>query len=64
MFSRGKKSSVKKSTVIEETPLYVQFLPFAKKMEEKNQVRAALLFTFLMGFSVIGLGLWRLSAIT
>ena len=64
MFSRSKKPAVKKSTLIEETPLFAQLLPFANKMNDKVQLVNALAFTFIMGFSIFGLALWRLSAIT
>ena len=64
MFSRGKKSTVKKSVVIEEKPLYVQFLPFSNMMNERAQVQNALAFTLIMGFSIFGIALWRLSALT
>ena len=64
MFSRGKKSTVKKSVVIEEKPLYVQFLPFSNMMNERAQLQNALAFTFIMGFSIFGIALWRLSALT
>jgi len=64
MFSRGKKTTVKKSPVVEETPLFVQFLPFSKMMNERAQVQNALAFTLIMGFSIFGIALWRLSAIT
>ncbi len=64
MFSRGKKSTAKKSVVIEEKPLYVQFLPFSNMMNERAQLQNALAFTFIMGFSIFGIALWRLSALT
>ena len=64
MFSRGKKSAAKKSVVIEEKPLYVQFLPFSNMMNERAQLQNALAFTFIMGFSIFGIALWRLSALT
>jgi len=32
MFSKGKKPSVKKSAIIEDTPLFAQLLPFASRM--------------------------------
>lgn len=64
MFSRGKKSTAKKSVVVEEKPLYVQFLPFSNMMNERAQLQNALAFTFLMGFSIFGIALWRLSALT
>ena len=64
MFSRGKKSTTKKSVVVEEIPLYVQFLPFSNMMNERAQLQNALAFTFIMGFSIFGIALWRLSALT
>ena len=64
MFSRGKKSTAKKSVVVEEKPLYVQFLPFTNMMNERAQLQNALAFTFIMGFSIFGIALWRLSALT
>ena len=50
MFSRNKKSSSKKATVVEEKPLFVQLLPFANVMTEKVQVVNALAFTLIMLF--------------
>ena len=64
MFSRGKKRTAKKSVVVEEKPLYVQFLPFSNMMNERAQLQNALAFTFIMGFSIFGIALWRLSALT
>ena len=64
MFSRGKKTTAKKSVVVEEKPLYVQFLPFSNMMNERAQLQNALAFTFIMGFSIFGIALWRLSALT
>lgn len=64
MFSRSKKPTVRKSAIVEETPLFAQLLPFANKMTEKVQLVNALAFTFLMGFSIFGIALWKLSAIT
>ena len=64
MFSRGKKNTVKKSVIVEEKPLFVQFLPFSNMMNERAQVQNALAFTFIMGFSIFGIALWRLSALT
>ncbi len=64
MFSRGKKNTPKKSLVVEEKPLYVQFLPFSNMMNERAQLQNALAFTFIMGFSIFGIALWRLSALT
>jgi len=64
MFSRSKKPTVKKSTIVEETPLFAQLLPFANRMNDKVQLVNALAFTFLMGVSIFGIALWRLSALT
>ena len=64
MFSRGKKSTAKKSVIVEEKPLYVQFLPSSNMMNERAQLQNALAFTFIMGFSIFGIALWRLSALT
>ena len=64
MFSRGKKNTAKKTVVVEEKPLYVQFLPFSNMMNERAQLQNALAFTFIMGFSIFGIALWRLSALT
>ena len=64
MFSRGKKTTVKKSALVEETPLFAQLLPFANRMNDKVQLVNALAFTFIMGLSIFGIALWRLSALT
>tara|TARA_B100000073_G_scaffold296720_1_gene261528 strand:+ start:295 stop:489 length:195 start_codon:yes stop_codon:yes gene_type:complete len=64
MFSRSTKPKVKKSANIQEEPLFAQLLPFANVMTEKVQVVNALAFTFLMGISIFGIALWRLSALT
>ena len=64
MFSSGKKNTVKKSAIVEEKPLYVEFLPFSSMMNERAQVQNALAFTLIMGFSIFGIALWRLSSIT
>ena len=70
MFSRNKKSPSKKTTnrkssaITEETPLFAQLLPFANVMTEKVQVVNALAFTLIMGVSIFGIALWRLSALT
>ena len=34
MFSRSKKPTVKKSAIVEETPLFAQLLPFANRMND------------------------------
>ena len=69
MFSRSKKPTVKKTTVRksamgEFTPLFAELLPFANRMNDKVQLVNALAFTFIMGFSIFGIALWRLSALT
>ena len=64
MFSQSKKPTGRKSAIVEGTPLFAQLLPFANKMNEKVQLVNALAFTFLMGFSIFGIALWRLSALT
>ena len=69
MFSRNKNSPVKKTTnrkssTVVETPLFAQLLPFANVMTEKVQVVNALAFTLIMGVSIFGIALWRLSALT
>ena len=64
MFSRSKKPTGKRSAIVEETPLFAQLLPFANKMNDRVQLVNALAFTFIMGFSIFGIALWRLSAIT
>ena len=64
MFSRNKKSPSKKAIGVEEKPLFAQLLPFANVMTEKVQVVNALAFTLIMGVSIFGIALWRLSALT
>ena len=64
MFSKSKKPTVKKSAIVEETPLFAQLLPFANRMNDKVQLVKALAFTFIMGASIFGIALWRLSALT
>ena len=64
MFSRSKKPTVKKSAIVEEPPLFAQLLPFANRMNDKVQLVNALPFTFIMGFSIFGIALWKLSALT
>ena len=69
MFSRnknslGKKTTNRKSSTVVETPLFAQLLPFANVMTEKVQVVNALAFTLIMGVSIFGIALWRLSALT
>ena len=58
MFSRSKKPTVKKSAIVEETPLFAQLLPFANRMNDKVQLVNALAFTFIMGFSIFGIALF------
>ncbi len=64
MFSKSKKPTRKKSAIGVETPLFAQLLPFADRMNDRVQVANALAFTFIMGFSIFGIALWRLSALT
>jgi hypothetical protein len=64
MFSRSKKPTVKKSALVNDTPLFAQLLPFAGRMNDKVQLVNALAFSFIMGFSIFGIALWRLSALT
>tara|TARA_B100001029_G_C14595158_1_gene201057 strand:- start:111 stop:305 length:195 start_codon:yes stop_codon:yes gene_type:complete len=64
MLSRNKKPKGKKSAIVEGTPLFAQLLPFADKMNEKVQLVNALAFTFLMGVSIFGIALWKLSGLT
>ena len=49
---------------LEETPLFAQLLPFANRMNDKVQLVNALAFTFIMGFSIFGIALWKLSGLT
>ena len=60
---KNKKSPSKRTTSVEE-PLFAQLLPFANVMTEKVQVVNALAFTLIMGVSIFGIALWRLSALT
>ena len=46
------------------TPLFADLLPFANRMNDKVQLVNALAFTFIMGFSIFGIALWKLSALT
>ena len=68
MFSKSKKPTATgkrfKSANTQWTPLFAELLPFAGKMNEKVQLVNALAFTFIMGFSIFGIALWRLSSIT
>jgi len=66
MFSQSKKPTGKrsKSANTQWTPLFAQLLPFAGKMNEKVQLVNALAFTFIMGLSIFGIALWRITAIT
>jgi len=47
MFSRSKKPTVKKSAIVEETPLFAQLLPFANRMNDKVQLVNAWLLLLL-----------------
>ena len=64
MLSRNKKSPKKRAIVGEDKPLFAQLLPFANVMTEKVQIVNALAFTLIMGVSIFGIALWRLSALT
>ena len=64
MLSKNKKSPGKRAAVGEDKPLFAQLLPFANVMTEKVQVVNALAFTLIMGVSIFGIALWRLSALT
>ena len=66
MFSQSKKPTSKRSNSANTqwTPLFAQLLPFADKMNEKVQLVNALAFTFIMGVSIFGIALWRITAIT
>ncbi len=68
MFSRSKKPTATgkrlKSANTQWTPLFAELLPFAGKMNEKVQLVNALAFTFIMGVSIFGIALWRITAIT
>ncbi len=68
MFSRSKKPTSTgkrfKSANTQWTPLFAELLPFAGKMNEKVQLVNALAFTFIMGVSIFGIALWRITAIT
>ena len=66
MFSRSQKPTGKrsKSANTQWTPLFADLLPFAGKMNEKVQLVNALAFTFIMGVSIFGIALWRITAIT
>ena len=66
MFSQSKKPTGKrsKSANTQWTPLFAELLPFAGSMNEKVQLVNALAFTFIMGVSIFGIALWRITAIT
>ena len=66
MFSQSKKPTGKRSKSANNqwTPLFAELLPFAGKMNEKVQLVNALAFTFIMGVSIFGIALWRITAIT
>ena len=64
MFSRGTKTTNRKSAIVEDKPLFAQFLPFSNVMNERVVVLNALAFTFIMGFAIFSIALWRLSALT
>ena len=66
MFSQSKKPTRQRSNSANTqwTPLFAELLPFANKMDEKVQLVNALAFTFIMGFSIFGIALWKLSGLT
>ena len=66
MFSQSKKPTGKrsKSANTQWTPLFADLLPFAGKINEKVQLVNALAFTFIMGVSIFGIALWRITSIT
>ena len=66
MFSKRKKPTVKRSNSLNTqwTPLFADLLPFADRMNDKVQLVNALAFTFIMGISIFGIALWRLTALT
>ena len=64
MLSRNKKSPSKRAANVDSKPLFAQLLPFANVMTEKVQIVNALAFTLIMGVSIFGIALWRLSALT
>ena len=68
MFSKSKKPTATgkrfKSANTQWTPLFADLLPFAGKMNEKVQLVNALAFTFIMGVSIFGIALWRITSIT
>ena len=68
MFSKSKKPTATgkrfKAANTQWTPLFAELLPFAGKMNEKVQLVNALAFTFIMGVSIFGIALWRITAIT
>ena len=66
MFSKSKKTTLKRSNSANTqwTPLFADLLPFADRMNDKVQLVNALAFTFIMGISIFGIALWRLTALT
>ncbi len=66
MFSKSKQPTRQRSNSANTqwTPLFAELLPFADRMNDKVQLVNALAFTFIMGFSIFGIALWRLSALT
>ena len=66
MFSKSKKPTVKRSNSANTqwTPLFAELLPFSDRMNDKVQLVNALAFTFIMGFSIFGIALWKLSGLT
>ena len=66
MFSQSKKPTRQRSNSsnTQWTPLFAELLPFANRMNDKVQLVNALAFTFIMGFSIFGIALWKLSGLT
>ena len=66
MFSQSKKPTRQRSNSANTqwTPLFADLLPFAGRMNDKVQLVNALAFTFIMGISIFGIALWRLTALT
>jgi len=66
MFSQSKKPTRQRSNSANTqwTPLFADLLPFANRMNDKVQLVNTLAFTFIMGFSIFGIALWKLSGLT
>ena len=57
-------STTGETTLKNVQPLFADLLPFADRMNEKVQLVNALAFTFIMGLSIFGIALWRLTSLT